>query len=1247
MISGSSDSIFVCVHTMPKICTPCTSDSQCTSTQTDRIAVCAGDDNGRFCGGQCETDVSCPQNYVCQEVQGTSGSTIKQCVPASGTCTCSKRAIESGSNTICVIENLIGRCTGEIRCTEAGMEACPALTPAEESCNKIDDDCNDTTDDVTVTACLVRNPFGQCPGTTLCTAGTETCQGPQAAQEVCNGWDDNCSGTTDEENSSGCSAYYMDFDSDTWGDTADMKCLCDATGHYTATRGGDCNDGNLDINPGKAEECNGVDDNCSGATDEEGTPGCRHYYYDLDRDSYGTTATPKCLCVASYPWSALRTGDCNDSEAGINPGMAETCNTKDDNCDTVTDPIDSLNCTPFFYDNDGDNYGSTSVASKCQCGPNYITKFKVQAGGDCNDSVSTIGPAAREKCDGIDNNCDGDTDENGAQNCVPRYADRDGDGFGTGTSQCSCTEVAPYTAEVAGDCNDNEFYVNPDADEICNDTIDNDCNSKTDEENGVGCEPWYYDGDRDGFGNITRVKCLCAASAVTRYDAVAGSDCNDALPSVSPGMREACGNGVDDNCNAATDEENGLDCSFYYYDGDGDTYGITSIKKCLCAALDLYRATVGGDCDDSAASSYPGGTETCAAGDQNCDGTDNEENADGCSPFYFDGDADEYGRDDLATRCFCSASISTGYRAPVGGDCRDADNAINPGKIEVCEPDGTTPIDNNCNGFLNEENATGCKNYFYDGDRDGHGLTGSAYKCYCTGGNVGLRYTSLLADDCNDSDATISGGLPELCDDKDNNCNGNTDEDNASDCTIYYFDNDRDGYGYTSLSECKCVPDIAGRFDTTVPDDCNDDNSSIYPGNSVCGYDGNCDLILLDPLEECDDGNSIEWDGCTQCLISEVRINGQVSDEQSWPSAAATSDGKWAVTYSTVRNTTGEDIAIRILNSNGTTSSSEMIAATYNANTQSHPDIAALSDSLVLVWESFGEDGDNYGIAARIMNNDGTPKYPEFLINGTTSGSQSKAAVAVGPSDKIITVWQSGVQDGSFEGVYGRMHTTPGTAATGETLIPQTTVGSQSNPDVASYPAGSKFVVTWTSQVTVTPGTDTRIFFRIFDMDFTPLTNEVQVTNSGTNLVGQDKSAVASLGSAGFVVAFEDNSVDGNDKGIRYRAFDWAGNALGAPALANTTTANMQAAPSVAALSTSTFIIAWWSNFQDSDGTGAAVARKFVIGGTNGNEQILNNYKPSYQWYVSLAIAGTKWLATWMSSQQDSSGSGVYGRVFE
>ena len=85
------------------------------------------------------------------------------------------------------------------------------------------------------------------------------------------------------------------------------------------------------------------------------------------------------------------------------------------------------------------------------------------------------------------------------------YVDADGDGYGLESLQTeSCTRPEGYTDQI-GDCNDNEVAVHPEAEEICDERIDNDCDGKADDEDDSlqqnSTEYFFEDGDGDGFGD--------------------------------------------------------------------------------------------------------------------------------------------------------------------------------------------------------------------------------------------------------------------------------------------------------------------------------------------------------------------------------------------------------------------------------------------------------------------------------------------------------------------------------------------------------------------------------------------------------------------------------------------------------------------------------------------------------------------------------------------------------------------------
>jgi hypothetical protein len=88
------------------------------------------------------------------------------------------------------------------------------------------------------------------------------------------------------------------------------------------------------INPGAAEVCNNIDDNCNGLTDDGLT--FVTYYADVDGDTYGNTASSVTCNGAPVGYVAVA-GDCDDNNAAVNPGATEVCNSIDDDCDGSTD----------------------------------------------------------------------------------------------------------------------------------------------------------------------------------------------------------------------------------------------------------------------------------------------------------------------------------------------------------------------------------------------------------------------------------------------------------------------------------------------------------------------------------------------------------------------------------------------------------------------------------------------------------------------------------------------------------------------------------------------------------------------------------------------------------------------------------------------------------------------------------------------------------------------------------------------
>ena len=493
---------------------------------------------------------------------------------------------------------------------------------------------------------------------------------------------------------------------------------------------------------------------------------------------------------------------------------AEVCNGKDDNCDGVTDEGGAGGCKMYFGDGDDDGFGGGLGA--CLCAPDLLHAHS--QGADCDVGNAAIHPGAAELCNGKDDNCDGKTDETGAEGCKSFYADADGDGFGAGNPSCQCAADLAFPVTSSGDCNDASAAISPAATETCN-LIDDNCNGLTDE-GGVSCVVFYVDADSDGYGSSNGA-CLCQPDAI--HTASKGGDCDDDAPGVHPKAVESC-NGVDDNCNGLTDEGGAGGCTQFFQDLDGDKFG-GGAGACLCAADATFTPSKGGDCDDADKGVNPKIDEVCNGKDDNCDGQIDEAGAEGCLSYFVDSDNDGFGGDSLAPKCQCAAAGV--YSALVAGDCVDSNKTVYPGALEVCDS-----LDNNCDGITDPVNSSGCQTHYQDGDSDGYGTSVSACSCGPDG-----AYTAVLTGDCDDSASTIHPGATEVCNGKDDNCDGATDEGVAG--GTFWQDSDGDGYGNPAVSSSTCVAPSGYVANSS---DCNDSAAAIHPGAAeVCnGVDDNC-----------------------------------------------------------------------------------------------------------------------------------------------------------------------------------------------------------------------------------------------------------------------------------------------------------------------------------------------------------------------------------------------------------------------
>ncbi len=402
---------------------------------------------------------------------------------------------------VCVDEDEDGYgegCAAGPDCDDTNGSVSPA---ALEVCNLVDDDCDGATDeDVDAPACELTE--GVCAGAVArCGAdGFLTCDGTdygasyEADETSCDGLDNDCDGTQDE----GCTC--------TEGDTQpcglDVGACMPGTQTCTADSTWGACDG--DVGP-MGETCDGMDNDCDGSSDEPGeltAPDCPL--------QLGVCAGSKRACGGAAGWVAC---DGVASYGGDYQTSETLCDGMDNDCDGITD--EGCDCI------DGTTQACGSDVGLCMAGTQTCV---AGAFGGCAGEVAPV----TETCDGMDQDCDGATDESVVGADCPLQA-----GVCAGATQRCGGAGGFLTCDAAAYGSDYEM------DETSCDGLDNDCDGVADE----GCD--CIDGATQDCGTSTgaceRGTQTCTAGA---WGACTGG--------VEP-VAEIC-NGLDDDCDGVSDD---------------------------------------------------------------------------------------------------------------------------------------------------------------------------------------------------------------------------------------------------------------------------------------------------------------------------------------------------------------------------------------------------------------------------------------------------------------------------------------------------------------------------------------------------------------------------------------------------------------------------------------------------------------------------------------------------------------------
>ena len=354
-------------------------------------------------------------------------------------------------------------------------------------------------------------------------------------------------------------------------------------------------------------------------------------------------------------------------------------------------------------------------------------------------------------------------------------------------------------------------------------------------------------------------------------------------------------------------------------------------------------------------------------------------------------------------------------------------------------------------------------------------------------------------------------------------------------------------------------------------------------------------------------GEILAPDGST--VVAQFQANIDDTGDQVFPDIAALDNGGFVISWLANTNNafdgSGTAILGRIFDENAVAQTGEFILSTFTAGDQLGPNVIGIDGGFAVEWNPEGPtaiDGSSRAILLHGFNNDGTEKFPEFIVNQTTANSQEGGELGVLQNGNIIVTWRdrNPATDGNGDAVVARIIDTNGVPVTNEFVLNDSATSTQRDPLVAGLEDGNFVAVYRTDNAANGDGNGTGILARIFDEIGNEVVGEFVVNE--TTVGNQFVRSVTSLTDGGFVVGFDEPNLDGSSIAAVVRVFNADGTPRTGDILVNQQTAGAQRFTEVEALKNGGFAVVWVDQENDvQDGSGdAIIIRYFLADGTPG-----------------------------------------------